>query len=114
MAALGADLEHRFEERVIAHLEANLPEFCEELSQDELEATVHRCVERAKAWEILAEGDICKYAILGLLLGADFDTERPWAQAILKQLPKKTVDQCLEELKKGALAAIGEPDDEDE
>jgi hypothetical protein len=114
MAALGADLELRFEERVIEHLETHLPEFCAEAGPDELKATVHRCVERAKAWEILAESDICKYAILSLLLGADFDTEQPWANAILKQLPKKTVEECLEELKKGALASIGEPDDEEE
>jgi hypothetical protein len=105
IALLTMDLESRFAIRVAGHLKKNFPARCGAQGEDAFLEGVRHCIQRARQWDILAERDICKYAILGLILGPNFDSELPWASEILELVPLQGVQWVLEKLKDRAMAS---------
>src|ERR1700679_3091383 len=77
------------EVKFAAELAAFLRERMDSPSSSELSELTRHVIARAGFWDIRAESDVCKYAILSLVLGADFDQRLPWAAEILKQVPHR-------------------------
>jgi len=106
MEALRSAVEARFEKQVLAYLRRQFPGRCGALPDETLCDHVRKCIRRARGWGIMAERDICKYAVLGLVMGSDFDRARPWAAAILNQITERGVQWTLEELRSKASEAM--------
>ena len=86
LAAFGPLGEKTFEDRVIAHLKKVFPEQSESLGEPKLRETIQYGTQRAAAYRIISERDVCKYIDLMVLYGSDFDKDPnlPWAQSILQ------------------------------
>jgi hypothetical protein len=86
LAVFGPLGEKTFEDRVIAHLKKVFPEQSESLGEPKLRETIQYGAQRAAAYRIISERDVCKYIDLMVLYGSDFDKDPklPWAQSILQ------------------------------
>jgi hypothetical protein len=97
-----------FEDRVVAHLARCFPTQCEVLGEPEVRGTIRYGIERAAAYGMVAERDVCKYIDLMIVYGRNFDRDPalPWVRAILNDQtaedPSVTVDRLYEEAKKNS------------
>ncbi|MFW6161639.1 MAG: hypothetical protein ACODAJ_02665 [Planctomycetota bacterium] len=83
MAALSEHMARQFEQRMVAHLRQRFPQQTQDLDEPALHAQVHEGIERAKGYGITQEDDVRRFLEYQALLGADFDTSRPWAASVL-------------------------------
>lgn len=85
MAALAGAAESNFQNRLGEHLRQFFPEQYGNLDEAGLQEVVRQSIERARAYGITSERDICKYADLMSAFGRDFDTNTAtaWASSIL-------------------------------
>jgi len=74
-----------FERRMVVHLRKFFPEQCDSLGEDGAKLAVRHGIERAAAYNIRIERQVCKYIDVMFSFGRDFDTDAklPWASLIL-------------------------------
>ena len=74
-----------FEGRVLIHLRKCFPDRCAKSDEASLRGAIRYGIQRASAYGITAERDVCKYIDLMVVLGRDFDRDPnlPWAAEIL-------------------------------
>ena len=95
-----------FEDRMLTHLKKVFPEQSESLGEPKLRETVQYGTQRAAAYSIVSECDVCKYIDVMILYGRDFDKDLNlrWAQSILENKalrnPSAKIDRLLEAAKK--------------
>jgi hypothetical protein len=95
-----------FEDRMLTHLKKVFPEQSESLGEPKLRETVQYGTQRAAAYGIVSECDVCKYIDLMILYGRDFDKDLNlrWAQSILENKglrnPSAKIDRLLEAARK--------------
>jgi hypothetical protein len=104
LAAFGPLGEKAFEDRMLAHLKKNFPEQYDSLGEPKIRETVQYGTQRAAAYRIVSERDVCKYIDLMILYGRDFDKDPklPWAQSILLNQAIKHPSSKIERLYKAA------------
>jgi hypothetical protein len=92
MEAFTREALRDFEKFMRAHLDEYFPEQSQALDEKALHETVLYGIQRAAAYGIVAECDVCLYIDSMVQLGRDFDQDPklPWAAAILND--KKTRD----------------------
>jgi len=106
MAAFGPLGKKAFEDRVVDHLKRAFPQQSEALGEEKMRETIHYGTQRAAAYRITAERDVCKYIDLMVLYGRDFDKDPklPWAQSVLQNQaiknPSTKVERLYREAKK--------------
>jgi hypothetical protein len=86
LAAFGPLGKKAFEDRMLTHLKKVFPEQSESLGEPKLRETIQYGTQRAAAYRIISERDVCKYIDLMIFYGRDFDKDLklPWAQSILQ------------------------------
>jgi hypothetical protein len=89
-----------FEDRMLAHLKKVFPEQTEPLDGLKLRETIQYGTQRAAAYRITSERDVCKYIDLMILYGRDFDKDPhlPWAQSTLQNQAIKAPSAKVERL----------------
>jgi hypothetical protein len=104
LAVFGPLGKKAFEDRTIAHLKRVFPEQSESLGEPKLRETIEYGAERAAAYRIISERDVCKYIDLMILYGRDFDKDPslPWARSILQNQAIKNPSSKVERLYKAA------------
>jgi hypothetical protein len=106
MAAFGPIGLKAFEERVVMHLKKIFPGQSESLGEPKLRETIQYGTQRAAAYRITSERDVCKYIDLMILYGPDFDKDPnlPWVQSILQngaiRNPATKIDRLYKAAKK--------------
>ena len=106
MAAFRPLGKKAFEDRVLDHLKRAFPQQSAALGNEKLRETIQYGTERAAAYRIVAERDVCKYIDLMVLYGRDFDIDPnlPWAQSVLQNQairhPSTKVERLYKEAKK--------------
>jgi hypothetical protein len=85
MAVFSASLRKRFETEMAAHLETFFPKPCARMGPEELAVFIRRTVDKALAYGIERERDVCKFLDVAMALGQDFDhdPQHSWAREIL-------------------------------
>ncbi len=75
-----------FEDRMVEHLCQSFPDKCKDLGEPALRQTIRHGIDRAEAYQLEEEDDVCLYLDLMLELGRDFDKDpkHAWATAMLK------------------------------
>jgi hypothetical protein len=106
LAVFGPLGKKAFEDRVVVHLKKVFPEHSETLGEPKLRETIQYGTQRAAAYRITSERDVCKYVDLMILYGRDFDKDPnfPWAQSILQSQaiknPSIKIDRLFNAAKK--------------
>jgi hypothetical protein len=96
-----------FEDRMVSHLGEFFPEQCETLGEPAVRELIRYGIERAAAYEMVGERDVCKYVDLMMALGRDFDRDIQWAAAILTVHREKSPSYKVERLCEEAVASLG-------
>ena len=93
-----------FEDRVITHLKKVFPEQSAALGELKLRETIQYGTQRAAAYRVASERDVCKYIDLMIFYGRDFDKDakHPWAQSILQNQAIRNPTSKIERLYKAA------------
>jgi hypothetical protein len=96
--------KNAFENRMIAHLKSVFPDKSEVLGEPKLRETIQYGTQRAAAYRIISERDVCKYIDLMILYGRDFDKDPnlPWAQSVLQNQALRNPTSKIERLYKAA------------
>ena len=104
MAVFGPLGRKAFEDRMLTHLKKVFPEQSESLGEPKLRETIQYGTQRAAAYRIISERDVCKYIDLMVLYGRDFDKDLnlPWAQVILQNQSIRNPSSKIERLYKAA------------
>jgi hypothetical protein len=104
LAVFGPLGKNAFEVRMIAHLKKVFPDKSEVLGEPKLRETIQYGTQRAAAYRITSERDVCKYIDLMLLYGRDFDKDsnHPWAQSVLQNQAIRNPTSKIERLYKAA------------
>jgi hypothetical protein len=104
LAVFGPLGKKAFEDRMIAHIKKVFAEQCETLGEPKLRETIQYGTQRAVAYRITSERDVCKYIDLMVFYGRDFDKDPnlPWAQSILQNQSIRTPSSKIERLYKAA------------
>ena len=89
-----------FEDEVVVHLNKCFPEECRAFGEPKVRETVRYGVERASAYGITAQRDVCKYIDLMFVFGRDFDRDPKltWPSAVLKDRAMREPTVKLERL----------------
>ncbi len=100
MGALADHVSRTFEDRMVAHLNKCFPSECRERGDPEVRAWIRYGIERASAYGITAQRDVCKYIDLMFVFGRDFDRDPnlPWAASILNDRALRDPTTNLETL----------------
>jgi len=111
LAVFGPLGKKAFEDRMIAHLKKVFPEQSETLGEPQLRETIQYGTQRAAAYRITSERDVCKYIDLMVLYGRDFDKDPdlPWAQSILHNQAIRNPSSKIERLYKAAKKQENQP-----
>lgn len=111
MAAFGPLGKKVFEDRMVAHLKKVFPEQAQTLGEPKLRETIQYGTQRAAAYRITSERDVCKYTDLMILYGRDFDKDpaHPWAQSILQNQAIRNPSTKIERLYKAAKKRENQP-----
>lgn len=104
MAVFGPLGQKAFEDRMIAHLKKVFPDKFEALGEPKLHETIQFGIQRAAAYKIISERDVCRYIDLMIFYGRDFDKDAnlPWAQSILQNHSIRNPSSKIERLYKAA------------
>jgi hypothetical protein len=100
LAVFGPLGKKAFEDRMLSHLKKVFPEQSEALGEPKLRETIQSGTQRAAAYRIISERDVCKYIDLMILYGRDFDKDPnlPWAQSILQNQAIRNPSSKIERL----------------
>jgi hypothetical protein len=100
-----------FEDRMLAHLKKVFPEQSESLGDPKLRESIQYGTQRAAAYRITSERDVCKYIDLMILYGRDFDKDPslPWAQSVLQNQGIRNPSSKIERLFKAAKKQENQP-----
>jgi hypothetical protein len=103
--------EQAFEDRMLAHLKKVFSEQSESLGDPKLRETIQYGTQRAAAYHITSERDVCKYIDLMILYGRDFDKDPnlPWAQSVLRNQAIRNPSSKIERLFKAAKKRENQP-----
>jgi hypothetical protein len=84
---------NNFESRMVEHIAKFFPKQLVALGEQTARQTIQYGIQRAEAYGIVAERDVCKYVDLVFLFGRDFDKEYVWAQNALtdEEVPEPAV-----------------------
>jgi hypothetical protein len=85
MSALDASVRERFIGRMVEHLRRCFPERCAASSDADMRQRISRAMDRAAQYEIRRERDLGRFLDVGMIFGETFDTDCPWATAVLGQ-----------------------------
>ncbi|MGC0772184.1 MAG: hypothetical protein WB543_04565 [Candidatus Acidiferrum sp.] len=104
MAVFGPLGKKAFEDRMIAHIKKVFPDQSQALDEPKLRETVLYGTQRAAAYRIITERDVCKYIDLMIFYGRDFDKDPKlgWAQFILQNQTIRNPSSKIERLYKAA------------
>jgi hypothetical protein len=104
MSVFGPLGKKAFEERMLVHLKKVFSEQSEALGEPKLRETIQYGTQRAAAYHITSERDVCKYIDLMILYGRDFDKDPklPWAQSALQNQAIRNPTSKIERLYKAA------------
>lgn len=104
MAVFGPLGKKAFEDRMLTHLKKVFPEQSESLGEPKLREIIQYGTQRAAAYRIITERDVCKYIDLMIFYGRDFDKDAklPWAQSILQNQAIRNPSSKIERLYKAA------------
>jgi hypothetical protein len=104
LAVFGPLGKKAFEDRVFSHLKKVFPEQSESLGEPQLRETIQYGAQRAAAYRIISERDVCKYIDLMIVYGRDFDKDPnlPWAQSILQNQALRNPSSKMERLLQAA------------
>jgi hypothetical protein len=104
IAVFGPLGKKAFEDRLLAHLKRVFPEQSEGLGEPKLRETIQYGTQRAAAYRITSERDVCKYIDLMMFYGRDFDKDpnHAWAQSILQNQAIRNPSSKIERLYKAA------------
>jgi hypothetical protein len=104
MAVFGPVGKKAFEDRMLVHLKKVFPEQSESLGEPKLRETIQYGTQRAAAYKIISERDVCKYIDLIIFYGRDFDKDHnlAWAQSILQNKAIRNPSAKIEHLYKAA------------
>jgi hypothetical protein len=85
LQALDRDKRESFVDRMLQHLREFFPGKCDALGENQLRKWIEHGIERAKAYRIVSERDVCKYIDVMIVFGKEFDRDKalPWASKIL-------------------------------
>jgi len=111
IAVFGPLGKKAFEDRMLAHLKKVFPEQSEALGEPKLRETIQYGTQRAAAYRIISERDVCKYIDLMILYGRDFDKDpaHPWAQTVLQNQAIRNPSSKIERLYKAAKKQENQP-----
>jgi hypothetical protein len=104
LAVFGPIGKKAFEDRMLSHLKKIFPEQSGTLGEPKLRETIQYGTQRAAAYRIISERDVCKYIDLMILYGRDFDKDpnQPWAQSILQNQAIRNPTSKIERLYRAA------------
>lgn len=104
LAVFGPLGKKAFEDRMLEHLDKCFPEQCKALDEPKLREIIQYGTQRAAAYRITSERDVCKYIDLMIFYGRDFDkdTNLPWAQSVLQNKNIRNPSAKIERLYKAA------------
>jgi hypothetical protein len=104
LAVFGPIGKKAFDDRMVAHLKKVFPDKSEVLGESKLRETIQYGTQRAAAYRIISERDVCKYIDLMILYGRDFDKDSnlPWAQSALQNQALRNPTSKIERLYKAA------------
>lgn len=104
MAVFGPLGQKAFEDRMLVHLKKVFPEQSESLGEPKLRDTIQYGTQRAAAYKIISERDVCKYIDLMIFYGRDFDKapNLPWAQSVLQNKAIRDPTSKIERLYRAA------------
>jgi hypothetical protein len=104
LAVFGLPGKKAFEDRVVAHIKKVFPEQSQSLGEPKLRETIQYGTQRAAAYKIISERDVCKYIDLVILYGREFDKDPklPWAQSVLQNQALRNPTSKIERLYKAA------------
>ena len=110
-AAFGPLGKKAFEDRVVAHLKKVFPAQSEALGEPTVRETIQYGTQRAAAYRITSERDVCKYIDLMIFYGRDFDKDpnHPWAQAVLQNQTLRNPSTKVDRLFKAAKREENKP-----
>ncbi len=93
-----------FEDRVVTHLKKVFPRQSAAMNEEKLRETIQYGTQRAAAYRIISERDVCKYIDLMIFYGRDFDKDPklPWAQSVLQNQAIRNPSSKIERLYKAA------------
>ena len=74
-----------FERWLEVHMREHFPKQCANLSDAELLRVMRAGIAKGRRYGFLKPPDLCRFADIALVMGADFDTDAsmPWASAVL-------------------------------
>jgi len=104
IAVFGPLGKKAFEDRMLAHLKKVFPEQSDALGEPKLREIIQYGTQRAAAYRITSERDVCKYIDLMILYGRDFDKDPnlPWSQSVLQNQAIRNPTSKIERLYKTA------------
>ena len=72
-------------QRMLIHVEQFFPEEYAELGEENTRLLITKCIEQAKAYELVSERDVCLFIDLWVVFGEYFETttEYHWASEML-------------------------------
>ena len=88
MTALSQVCRRDFEDSMASHLRRCFPRECKQLGEKKTKGEIRYGIDRASAYGIALERDVCKYIDLMFVYGRDFDRDPglPWASRILEDV----------------------------
>lgn len=89
-AALLEEAIRDFEDRMVVHLEKLFPAYCDVLGEAAVRRLIRYGILQAETYGIVAERGVCIFVDTMFAFGKSFDTEIPWAKAILTDKKIKT------------------------
>jgi hypothetical protein len=104
MAAFGPLGKKAFEDRTLAHIKRVFPEQSQSLGEPKVRETIQYGTQRAAAYRIVSERDVCKYIDLMILYGRDFDKDlnHSWAKSVLENQNIRNPSSKIERLYRAA------------
>lgn len=96
-----------FEGRMLAHLREHFPRQYEGVGEAGAREMIRYGIERAAAYDIREERDVCRYIDLMMVLGRDFDRDLQWARALLVIHRLESPGYRVQRLCEEALIALG-------
>src|SRR5580692_10520772 len=111
LAVFGPLGKKAFEDHMVAHLKKVFPAQFESFGDPQLRETIQYGTQRAAAYHITSERDVCKYIDLMILYGRDFDKDPnlPWAQSVLRNQAIRNPSSKIERLFKAAKKRENQP-----
>jgi hypothetical protein len=110
LAAFSSSVSERYRLRVIGHIREFFPEECEALGEEGTDELVRYGCMKASAHGFVSGRDVCRYIILMVAFGRDFDRapEHPWAATILNDEASIGSPERMQRLYSAALDAASD------